>query len=855
MKRNILYLLLLSFVFSCKVKPPEKRSKLLKGFYTQYNTLFNAEDALNTEFDARTNAHQDNFYAPYINILTYNDEIEGNNVVSAPAFGNTATSNVPAPPNQERGGRFEGSRSAQNNVPAAPNAQQNTTENKGATILEIAEAKALKAIDKYSVTREGLEKNDKIFDAYLILMKSRIYMGKPLAAIDAYNQLSKKMKGDKRLPQAQIYKGLAYAKLGDLEEANDIFASLKNNPEMKKDFEKELSIHYAESLLSAGKKDAAIKELENAFEVNSKRKLKSRIAFLRGQILASQGKNEQARESFLAAYKNANDFEFEVKSQIEIAKTYSGKNDYTEAKDYLEKISKKGTYGSRKNEFYYAIGLIAKKAGKRDEALDYFRKSLALDVSDPQIRGLDYYEIGKINLEDNEYIAAGAYYDSALAVMTYEPTKVTIQEQSDYIKKISKNYYLVQKNDSILALTKMSKEQLDNYFGKYIAEIKAKEEALERERLRAERNKGFNTGNYNANSIFAGNNGAFQSFGSGSKGFYFANSTTVSKGTSEFKQIWGNRSLADNWRYSNTMATSVQSQKNTALGLASVPDPRRFETAFYIEKIPKNKAILDQLKKERDTAQLGLGIMYDDYFSNTPLATKTLYDLVDNKPEEKVMLQALYKIFAMNYENNPNDAARAKQILLSDYPYTSYAEFARNPRNTTFLKATPQAESTYKQAFSLYQNEQFEDSKLLIDDALKKYPKDALVPKFALLNAFNAGKTVGKEVMILQLEQIALNYEKTSEGEKAKEMLNYLKSNLKVQMTDDKGNKLNNTNNAPAQPKFNNNSSGVPQKPGVQNKQQPKILNQKQKNLQNLNDAQMLQMEKPEAEKVKKNSK
>jgi hypothetical protein len=42
--------------------------------------------------------------------------------------------------------------------------------------------------------------------------------------------------------------------------------------------------------------------------------------------------------------------------------------------------------------------------------------------------------------------------------------------------------------------------------------------------------------------------------------------------------------------------------------------------------------------------------MYQNYFTNTPLATKTLYDLVDVKPEEKVMLQALYEIFAMNYE-------------------------------------------------------------------------------------------------------------------------------------------------------------------------------------------------------------
>ena len=49
----------------------------------------------------------------------------------------------------------------------------------------------------------------------------------------------------------------------------------------------------------------------------------------------------------------------------------------------------------------------------------------------------------------------------------------------------------------------------------------------------------------------------------------------------------------------------------------------------------------------------------------------------------------------------------------------------------------------------------------------------------------------GKEVMILQLEQIALNYKDTAEGEKAIEMLNYLKSELQITERDSKGNIVN----------------------------------------------------------------
>ena len=813
MKKNIPFLLALTIILACSPRKDGFVNRKYQGFTTQYNVLFNGQEALKSELTNREKSYKDNFYAPYIKLLTYEEQASASTM-----------DNLGFTPNTEGVPPSDFFRDD-----APDNSSGNTGNTAGA--LQVAEIKALKAIEKHSMLFNGKEKNKKIFDAYLLLAKARLFQGKALEALDAINIMKKNFAKDKRLNLVKIYEAYAYGKMKDYYQADENFRDLKEE-KLRKSEKKLLSVFYSEMLLEAGKKEEAITELEEAYQFNKNKKLRSRIAFLRGQILASLGENEKARESFVTAYKNARDFEFEVKSQIEIAKTFNGKDDeYEGAKKYLENISKKGTYASRKNEFYYALGLMANKAGKKDEAQDYFKKSVKEKISDSQIRGLAYYEIGKKHFDENDYLSAGVYYDSAYAAMNYPPAKENLKSLTENIKQVSKNYYLIKKNDSILNLTKMSNDERIAYFNKHIETLKTKEakQELERKKTEKEKNNKFETTDF---ALLNGtdNSNSFLDFTGGSKSFYFANQSTISKGESAFKQIWGNRASTDNWRTS-TKQNSIEDLKNEALGITSAPNPRRYEPDFYIEKIPTKTEELAALKKDRDTASLGLGRMYDNYFSNIPLATKTLYDLVDSKTDEDTEQQALYHIFSMNYEKNPKDAERAKQLILEKYPYTSIAEFVKNPKKAEFTSSDTDVQKKYIDAYKLYEEGKYEDSRKLIEEAIQQFPKDVLIPKFTLLQAFNTAKTAGKEIMILQLEQLMLNYPKTPEGIKAKEMLQFLKSDLKVEQLDANGNPINKpTSNAiiedkkveiknedAIQPNFTPNNSMTP--PKIKNKE------------------------------------
>ena len=546
MKKNISFLLALTIILACSPRKDGFVNRKYQGFTTQYNVLFNGQEALKSELTNREKSYKDNFYAPYIKLLTYEEQASASTM-----------DNLGFTPNTEGVPPSDFFRDD-----APDNSSGNTGNTAGA--LQVAEIKALKAIEKHSMLFNGKEKNKQIFDAYLLLAKARLFQGKALEALDAINIMKKNFAKDKRLNLVKVYEAYAYGKMKDYYQADENFRDLKEE-KLRKSERKLLSVFYSEMLLEAGKKEEAITELEEAYQFNKNKKLRSRIAFLRGQILASLGENEKARESFVTAYKNARDFEFEVKSQIEIAKTFNGKDDeYEGAKKYLENISKKGTYASRKNEFYYALGLMANKAGKKDEAQDYFKKSVKEKISDSQIRGLAYYEIGKKHFDENDYLSAGVYYDSAYAAMNYPPAKENLKSLTENIKQVSKNYYLIKKNDSILNLTKMSNDERIAYFNKHIETLKTKEakQELERKKTEKEKNNKFETTDF---ALLNGtdNSNSFLDFTGGSKSFYFSNQSTISKGESAFKQIWGNRASTDNWRTS-IKQNSIEDLKNEA---------------------------------------------------------------------------------------------------------------------------------------------------------------------------------------------------------------------------------------------------------------------------------------------------
>src|SRR5690606_16555896 len=225
---------------------------------------------------------------------------------------------------------------------------------------------------------------------------------------------------------------------------------------------------------------------------------------------------------------------------------------------------------------------------------------------------------------------------------------------------------------------------------------------------KAEAQARLNTGLKTANEVDKGilrSEGANDKAG-GKQNFYFYNPTTVAFGKNEFLRIWGDRSLKDNWRLSDSR-TNAGGIQTTNPSFADASEDEIYDPQFYISKIPTDQKVLDSLVKDRNFAYYQLGVIYKEKFKEYELAKNRLENLLDNNPENRLILPSKYNLYKIYQELNLDaEAELAKNDLLTNFPDSRYAEILRNP-NSGLTKDENSPESIYERLYEEYHNQEF----------------------------------------------------------------------------------------------------------------------------------------------------
>ncbi|MFC4722913.1 tetratricopeptide repeat protein [Geojedonia litorea] len=639
--------------------------------------------------------------------------------------------------------------------------------------FEVAEEKAIKAVQKHGMNISGKEKNPQVDEAYLLLGKARYYDQRFVPALEAFNYILYKYPASDKINQAKIWREKANIRLENNELAIKNLKRLINREELSNQDLADASAMLASAYINIKAKDSALTQLAIAAKNTKNNNQKARYNYIRGQLYNEFGKKDSANLAFdkvielhrkvpRAYYINAhlakaNNFDLNKGNKLEFQEYLTKMEENRENRPFLDKI-------------YFQIAEYHKANGSDTIAEAYYNKSLRTNSQDSYLKSLDYSTLGDMSFDRSEYKKAGAYYDSTMTNLTLnsKPYRV-IKRKRDNLEDVIFYEDVAQVNDSILYLVNLSQAERLNYFEAFTQDLKEKAEARKEKEEIAQR---LNTGLATANNINSGTSidpRRGLTSAPGPQSFYFYNQTTVAFGRNEFLRIWGDRSLKDNWRLSNSNTSNTNQQVNALV--AGATEEELYDPEFYISKIPTEGKAIDSLIRDRNYAYYQLGVIYKEKFKELELAKSKLNTLLNNDPEERLILPTKYHLYQI-YEGlgQTQEANIAKNDIISNYPDSRYAELLLNPKSQ-LAKDQNSPESLYEKVYEQFLSQNYASVIEQSDGYIKEFDGDMIVPKFEILKASARGRLYGFEAYKESINYIALNYPNAEEGKKAEEIM------------------------------------------------------------------------------------
>ncbi|MBC5838473.1 type IX secretion system periplasmic lipoprotein PorW/SprE [Flavobacterium muglaense] len=664
--------------------------------------------------------------------------------------------------------------------------------------FELAETKATKAIQKHSMNIKGRERNYQVDEAYLLLGKARYYDKRFLPALDAFNYILYKYPTSSTIYEAKIWREKTNMRLGNDGLVIKNITKMLKEKKLKKQVIADANALLSEAFLNNEEKDSAVTQLKIAVKFTRNNNERARYRFILGQLYEELGKKDSAIYSYEAVIKmnRKSERKYVIHSHIRKAQLF----DYKKGDTLLFVNTYKKLLADRENRLFLDVlnhqkGIFYDNLNNRKQALHFYNQSLKKATTDQYVVASNYRNIGNMYFKDTDYLIAAKYYDSTLVKLdskTREYARISkIRKDLDDViiyESIAKT------NDSILKVVAMSPSDRNSYYERYIAKLKIADE-IKRNKIEKEKEKVENMANNSSvgliNSAIPNPNSGIPSGGkvpfgppsipsattASTSTFYFYTASTVAFGKLEFKKIWGVRNPKGNWRLSETNANSVATDDTnidpTKENKTIAFDPENvaeYTTEFYTKQLPTAVTVIDSLAKERNDAYYQLGVIYKEKFKEYNLAASKLEQVLDNKPEEKLVLPTLYNLYKIYQITNSAKALAVKDRINAQFANSRYAQIINN--GTTDGAATNDSpEGSYNQLYKSFTEGQY---LLVLEQAnglITQFGGDAILPKLELLKANTIGKISGLAAYKTALQYVADNYPNKEEGKKAEEVL------------------------------------------------------------------------------------
>ncbi len=732
MKKSVfIYLLLSSFVilfFSCSTKKNAFLNRNLHTLSTKYNILYNGNVAFDQAKQVLDDNYNDNFWEllPIEPLKIEEEELE---------------------------------------LPTLKGKQKTDDGESTAQGFEKAEEKAIKAVQKHSMDIGGKERNRQIDDAYLLLGKARYYSQRFVPALEAFNFILETYTDGELRDETKVWQAKTLVRLQNEQLALETLKILLKNEYLPLKIIEDAHTTMAMAYTSLDSTNLVIRHLDSAIFFSDNHKLKARNQFILGQLYRIEQKIDSSNMSFeaLAKHKKA-PLRYKIHASIDRAKNYS-KQDSTELLfATLNKLIKDRDNRPFLDELFYQKGRIELQNDSINKAIANFENSLRAKQAKDFQKELAYEQLGNILFDRADFQPAGSYYDSVIQITKNKNVKRVrrIVRKRKSLEEVILYESIAVRNDSILKIANLPKEGQEQFYQTYIDKLKKEEEEAKKKLEATIVTSGF--GNFNDDTS--------KSSSKGGK-FYFYNTQVAGFGKQEFRKIWGNRELNDNWRLSSKKAATKTKEKLDILAIAnSFDNSKKLELEYYLSRIPTEKREIDSIATQRNDAYFKLGLIYKEQFKKYPLAADRLEKLLSFNPKKNLILPIKYHLYKIYSNFNIDKSNKYREAIVNNYPDSRYATIILNPENVlTSNEKDNSPEAVYNDAYCDYDFYRYEDALSKSESAIKQFEDLPIIPKFELLKAYVLMKTKGVVAFKDALNFVAINYPNTEEGKHAVKIL------------------------------------------------------------------------------------
>lgn len=634
------------------------------------------------------------------------------------------------------------------------------------------------AVKKASIVAEKHQNSKWLDNSYIVLGKARLYMGEWPDGLEALRYVYANGRDENDKNDALILLMRAYIVQKDFSNALGV-AEYLSQQALDKNSTKDFYLTKAYLHQQNGEYLTSVAILEETFPMLNKSTETARIHFAVAQMYDRLGQYALANKHYKSVQKNTADYNLGFYSSMNSLQNEVVLNPERDLSSVgFEKMLRDRKNDDLKDKIFFTMGLLAEHRKQIPEAIDYLQKSAAASKgTNPQQKAYTYLQLARINYEALEnFEKSKSYYDSALIILPEEaPEYRLVADRKKALDDFVTQYMLVDMEDSLQNLAKMNPAALDNFIDNII-ETQEKARVEEQRKAREEMELAQNaTSRSTPNLMMNGNERRWELY----------DPALINQGKIEFKRIWGNRPLEDDWRRSSRQLKTLAAGNpdNPLDSAAEAPvassdsmmkkGSREWNELHDMMKqsIPLTEAQLAESQKKKEDALYNLGKIYRFDLKEPQRSISTFERVLADFPNTQYKEEIYYLLYLTYDEGNSNKLAW-KDKLLKEYPTSTYARLvSKSPDaagNSTATGTNPVKE--YEAAYKLYLDGNYSKALDDIEQSLPAYKGGPMEDKFALLRVFIIGKVRGKEAYAQAIEEFMRLYPSSVYLPRLKEM-------------------------------------------------------------------------------------